>query len=122
MRRRYRAGLGSAFPPDAAAFGAAWGEMVAFRTLALLSWIPARVLEANASWVGEWTAREAILVALSRLRRALAGQPALTPIRRTAGSLEGRLRARWARDGALPDGDHHPRWPAFTPAAAPAST
>ena len=44
----------------------------------------------------------------------------LAPIRRTAGHLESRLRARWAGDGALPEGDHVPRWPALSPAAAPA--
>jgi hypothetical protein len=120
MRRRYRAGLGPAFPTSSPEFRAAWGEMVAFRALALLSWIPARVLDTNAPWVGDWTAREAILVALSRLSRALAGEGALAPIRRTAGHLESRLRARWAGDGALPQGDHVPRWPVLSPAAAPA--
>ena len=123
MRRRYRAALGLRLPRRTApegAFGAAWAEMVAFRALALLSWIPTRVLDANASWVGDWTAREAILVALGRLRLALAGLAELAPIRRTAGRLELRLRARWAGDGALPGANHGPRWPALSPPAAPA--
>ena len=71
--------------------------------------------------MGDWTAREAILGALGRLRRALAGLAELAPIRgRTAGRLESRLRARWAGDGTLPEGDHGPRWPAPLPPAAPA--
>ena len=128
MRRRYRAALGPTLPagaggagdPPGGAFSAAWAEMVAFRALALLSWIPTRVLDANAPWVGDWTAREAILVALGRLRLALAGLAELAPIRRTAGRLEFAPASPLGRGRRPPEGNHGPRWPALSPPAAPA--
>jgi hypothetical protein len=117
MRRRYRAALAGALPvAGAASFDAAWGAMATFRALAILSWIPTGVLTRDAPWVGDWTARQAILAALGRLRRATAGRPELGPVRRVASSLEARLRARWATAGAPLAGDLRPAWPALRPA------
>jgi hypothetical protein len=93
--------------------------MATFRALAILSWIPTRVLTRDAPWVGDWTARRAILAALGRLHRATARRPELDPIRRVASSLDARLRARWAAAGTPLAGDLRPAWPALCPASPP---
>lgn len=102
---------GTAGTGGAAGFAAAWASMVAFRALAILSWVPLAVLEQNGPWVEDWTGREAILAAVGRLARTAEGADAVRPISVLAASLETRLRRRW------PEYDERetlPRWPALT--------
>ena len=120
MRRRYRARLAPAVPVarDATAFRLAWGTMVTFRALAILSWISVQTVDRDASWVGAWTRREAVLAALSRLEGATSGIEPLAPAAARASALGGRLRALWPEWGA---DDTAPRWPALPATTPPAA-
>jgi hypothetical protein len=74
----------------------------------MLTWIPCAILEANRAWVGEWSAREAVLAALRRLIRSTSGEKSLEPITGAAAGLETRLSARWPEYG-----EALPAWPAL---------
>lgn len=89
-------------------FREGWGQMCAFRALAMLTWIPPKVLEQNHSWAGDWTAREAICTAVGRLARACDGIGSLAAIQELAENAESALLRRFPElKGALP------RWSAF---------
>jgi Ser/Thr protein kinase RdoA (MazF antagonist) len=113
MRDRYRALLAPDLPSltDDTGFAAAWAAVVAFRALAILSWIPVAVLEQNAPWVEGWTGREAVLAAVGRLARATEETDDLRPIASLAAELEARLRQRWP-DYA--ERETLPRWAALS--------
>ncbi|HEX2184109.1 MAG TPA: hypothetical protein VHN78_01215 [Chloroflexota bacterium] len=92
-------------PPvsQAAAYRQAWGTLVAYRALAMVSWLPTDILVADRSWVDTWGMRAALLTAMLRLARATAALPELAPIARAAHSLAGVLQRRWPGMGeALP--------------------
>ncbi|HKG93775.1 MAG TPA: hypothetical protein VKA84_17840, partial [Gemmatimonadaceae bacterium] len=108
----YRATLGDSVPAarDGAAFAAAWAELCAYRGLAILTWIPPAVIDANRPWVEDWSAREAVLCVLSRLAHACAPHEPLAPVAEAARRLHGALHARWPEHEAEPA----PQFPAFS--------
>lgn len=112
MRRVYRAALARRLPgaSDAAAFRTAWGVMVAFRGLAILSWISCADGEADRPRVGDWSARQSVLAVAGRVRRATAGEVQLAPINQAATGLEEGLLRRWRE---YRERDVLPRWPAL---------
>lgn len=117
MCAAYRAELvraGSALA--AAPFDPGWAEMCAYRALAMLTWVSPQVLEQNRSWVGDWTAREALLVALRRMANTAAPHPHLEPLAAFAGELLTHLETRWPEYG-----QSELRFPGLTP-AIPASS
>jgi hypothetical protein len=75
----------------------------------MLTWIRPDILKENQSWVGEWTAREAVITALRRLGHAAGGLWELGPVTDAAGNLERRLRALWPEYGEV-----IPHWPALS--------
>jgi hypothetical protein len=103
------AGVGEA-AADAALFRHDWACICGYRALAMLTWISTRTLVENASWVGDWTRREAVLVALSRLQRAARGIEALEPVAEAAANLARALQSRWPELG-----EPVPDWPALQP-------
>jgi hypothetical protein len=106
----YRAELVRTFPAarDDGSYREAWALLSTYRALAMLIWIPPAILEANRPWVGDWSAREAVLAALGRLIRSAAGQAELEPTTEGVRGLETRLRARWPEYGEV-----LPAWPAL---------
>ncbi|MDQ3703154.1 MAG: hypothetical protein M3442_19885, partial [Chloroflexota bacterium] len=114
MRRVYRTALATRLPAasDAATFRTAWGAMVAFRGLAILSWISHADGDADRPRVGDWTARESVLAVAGRVRQATAGEAQLVPVNQMATGLEEGLRRRWPEYQGR---DVLPRWPALQP-------
>lgn len=113
MRRAFQQELAARLPlaGDERAFAEAWGQLCAYRALALLSWVSPAVLDADRPMVGAWTAREAVLAAVTRLAHATSDLAQLAPIGVAAGTLGAALRARWPALGARPD--ISTLWPAF---------
>lgn len=101
MQDAFRAELGSWLPEarDAAAFAEAWAVLCAYRSLALLSWVAPAVLAADRPMVGAWSARQAVLAAVSRTAAATAAVPALAPITAATAQLRVALGARWPELG-----------------------
>nr|CAA9284811.1 hypothetical protein AVDCRST_MAG63-3894 [uncultured Armatimonadetes bacterium] len=98
MNRRSRETLAKSFPAarDDAGYARAWGCLCAFRALAILTWIKPDILQENRPWVSDsWTARHAVLAAVTRLEEAAAGISELAPVREAAGALAGALRRWW---------------------------
>jgi hypothetical protein len=113
MRRTFQAELGAAFPQAQAAesFDQAWALLCAYRGLALLTWVAPTLLEADRPFVGEWSARHAVLAAVTRTAAATAGVASLSPLTTALDALQAALRARWREfDGV---GDVATRWPAL---------
>jgi hypothetical protein len=109
LRRGYWLELAKRRPPALAEepYRDAWAALCAYRALAILTWIPPAVLQDNRPWAEDWTMREAVLAAVSRLALAADGIPWLAPVSAAAVRLRAVLRARW------PDlADPFPRWPA----------
>jgi hypothetical protein len=94
---------------DDRAFAAAWGTMCAYRSIAILGWIPATVFAADALWVGDWTMRAAALGTAIRLHEAIATIPELESLAETASRLGGALSALWPEAAE----NLRPSWPAF---------
>jgi hypothetical protein len=97
----FRSELAAQFPAarDDVRFAEAWACICAYRALAVLTWIPSAVITGNRPWVGRWTAREAVLVILSRLLDATAAASALGPVHDAARILLRELRLRWPAYG-----------------------
>lgn len=96
MRAAYRAELARSRPEAAGpAFDAGWAEMCVYRALAMLTWVSPTVLEANRPWVGEWSAREAVLAAVGRMHAAAVPHAHLAGIASFAETMVSRLEARW---------------------------
>lgn len=97
----FRNELAAQFPAarDDTHFAEAWACICAYRALAVLTWISPAILAGNRPWVDSWTAREVVLVILSRLMDATAIVPALEPIHEGANSLLLELRLRWPAYG-----------------------
>jgi hypothetical protein len=102
MQDAFRAELGAWLPEarDAAAFAAAWANLCTYRGLALLSWVAPAVLAADRPMVGTWSARQAVLAAVSRTAAATATIPALAPITAATAQLRVALGARWPELGS----------------------
>lgn len=88
----------------------AWASLCTYRALALLSWMPLYLIKHNASWVGEWSKREAMVAALSRWEEATRGVKGLEVMTMVAAQLLSRCLALWPDIEA----DSIPRWTAFT--------
>ncbi len=114
MNRCFRQTLAQACPivQDDDQYAQAWATMCAFRALAILTWIPPTVLEANRPWVdAQWTSRHAVLAALARLCTATENVSQLAPVHAAMTRLNAALQQRWPEfnnDQAL-----IPTWPAF---------
>lgn len=80
---------------DEARFAEGWAAMCAYRALAMLTWIPPDILRQNRPWADNWTMREAVFVATTRLREVAEGCPQLEAMGETAGVLLEALRKRW---------------------------
>jgi hypothetical protein len=102
MQDAFRAELGAWMPEarDAATFAAAWATLCAYRGLALLSWVAPAVLAADRPMVGAWSARQAVLAAVSRTAAATVAVPALAPITAATAQLRVALGARWPELGS----------------------
>jgi len=108
----YRAELAPACPAagDDERWRDEWAAMCAYRAVAMLTWLPPAILEADRPWVEQWTMRQAVLATATRLRAA-AGDGPLTPLATAAVRLQGALSARWPELG---EGEAVlPRWPAL---------
>jgi hypothetical protein len=102
--RQHLAGMCS-LAADEATYRAAWATMCAYRAMALLSWFPLNILDADRPWAEGWTMRGALLTAATRLERATAGVSELEAISDAASRLAGAARDRW------PDiGEGVPEW------------
>jgi hypothetical protein len=112
MRQWFQAALARALPTARgdAAFALAWATMCAYRGLAILSWVAPAVLEADRPWVGEWTARRAVLAAAERTAEATHDTTELAPIAEATAALTHALRRRWPELGG---GELTPPWPAL---------
>lgn len=112
MRRSFRKELANALPVarDEARFKEAWAFLCAYRALAVLTWLPPDILVRDRPWADGWSMRQAMLVALSRLREASVSVAPLRPIREGAGALLEVLRPRWAEHVDVED--LLPRWTA----------
>ncbi|HEX6606566.1 MAG TPA: hypothetical protein VF276_06585 [Chloroflexia bacterium] len=106
----YRAALAPYCPAvqDADGYAAAWADLCAYRGLAMLQWIPPGILEANRSWVDDWTMREAVLATVEQLREVSAPFPDRAPLTAAAAALAQTLRRRWPEFTTV-----LPRWPAL---------
>jgi hypothetical protein len=110
MRDAHRDALAPALPAAraAGAYEREWQAMTAYRAIAMLTWIPPAVMDADAPRHGDWTERQAVFVAAARLRRATAEHPALARLAGAADAFAAALADRWPAVAA----DHLPRWPA----------
>lgn len=93
-----------------------YAALVTYRVLALLSWIPTRARECDEPWVGQWSARCAVVAALERLAHRGVGDGSLFPLAARALECAHSWRARWPEVG-----DALPPWPALrnSPRAIP---
>jgi hypothetical protein len=91
-------------------YQAAWATLCAYRTMALLSWMPLRLIKHNLPWADNWSRREAVVVALSRCEEATRGVPGLEVIAEVAAQLGRRCQALWPDIEAK----NNPAWTAFT--------
>ena len=109
LRRAYKDTLAEVLPAalDDGCFLMEWATLVAYRALAILSWIPLNVLKEDHARVDEWTARQSLIATAERLQAATAGVPELGAIAAFAASLARGLRARWPE---YAQGDVLPRW------------
>jgi Phosphotransferase enzyme family len=110
MSQVYRSALAASCSAakDEEAYQEAWAHLCAYRALAMLTWISPGILAENQPWVGDWTRREAVLAAVSRLFDATSECPLLAPVAEAADGLWGTLRSRWSDYGEV-----LPRWPAL---------
>ena len=106
----YRAALAQFCPAaqDADQYAAAWADLCAYRGLVMLQWISPGILEANRSWVDDWTMREAVLTTTERLRDVSAPFPDRAPLTAAAAALARALRRRWPEFTTV-----LPHWPAL---------
>jgi len=111
MSHHLRAALLPACPEagDDESYQAAWAMLCAYRALAMLSWMPLRLLKRDLPWAEKGSRREAMVVALSRCEEATRGVPGLEVIAEVSAQLCRRCQALWPDIKA----ESHPAWPAF---------
>lgn len=85
-----------------------WAIISAWRALAMLSWIPFSTLETDASWVNDWSMREAVLSTICRLHKECIKFDEGIKLGSAAKELEKHLRQRWNIHK-----DTIPNWSAF---------
>jgi hypothetical protein len=96
---------------DDARFAEAWACLCAYRALAILTWMPVDIIGANRPWADSWTMREAVFVALSRMKEVATPFPQLEAAGEAAGILTESMRARWP---GFEDAEALlPQWPAL---------
>lgn len=119
MSHHLRTMLAPACPAvgDDELYQAAWATLCTYRAMAVLSWMSVRLIEHNASWVGEWSKREAMVAALSRWEEATRGVKGLEVMAEVAAQLLRRCQALWPDIPA----DKIPEWPAFMRTSSPLS-
>ncbi|HET7459548.1 MAG TPA: hypothetical protein VFJ74_17990 [Gemmatimonadaceae bacterium] len=117
LRDAYRAALAMHAPSLASgdAFDAAWAAMACWRAVAMLGWLRATTVAANAPWVDGWTRREAAIAACERMADAVAlgGDPNLAALGTLGAALAAAMRARWPEYGPASDGSVLPKWTAL---------
>jgi hypothetical protein len=106
MRDAHRETIAPVLPAES--YDQEWHAMVAYRAMAMLTWVEPGVA-ADAPWHGDWTKRQAVLVAALRLSRAAAEHRALAAVAPAASALADALAERWPAAAA----DPLPRWPAL---------
>jgi hypothetical protein len=102
---------------DNESYQAAWAMLCTYRAMAMLSWMPLRLLKHNMPWADNWRRREAMVVALSRWEEATRGVPGLEVIAEVAAQLCRRCQALWPDIEA----ESIPAWPAFLQTSFPQS-
>ena len=97
MRNSFREELAKGFPAarDDKRFAAAWACLCAYRAWAILTWIPPGVIQANRPWADNWGMREAVFVALSRMKECTGPIAELAAASAAAETLLKALRKRW---------------------------
>ncbi|GLV60426.1 hypothetical protein KDH_72450 [Dictyobacter sp. S3.2.2.5] len=90
-------------------YQSAWAALCSYRAMALISWMPLSLIARNEPWVGEWSGREALLVALRRWEEAARDVQDLEVMSLVAAQLLSRCQALWPDIAA----DRIPAWPAF---------
>jgi hypothetical protein len=73
-----------------------WAAICAYRALAILTWISPQILANNQPWAENWTMREAVFVAVSRLEQVTKAVAELQGISQGAMLLLRKLREVWA--------------------------
>ena len=86
-------------------FRQSWGAMCAYRALAIMSWMPLDLLNADRPWADSWSSRAALLTALQRLHISTTGLAGLEPLAVFGGGLHRALFERWPEAG-----DNGPNW------------
>lgn len=85
-----------------------YASLVAYRALAMLSWLPQSARSTDESWVETWSVRHAVIAVLERLAVRGAVDADIAPLAERAQENAQRWRARWPEVGeALPS------WPAL---------
>lgn len=81
------------------AFKEAWAMMCAYRSLALMTWLPVTIITIDRSWVGNWSMREALISTLIRLYDATIEIPTLAALAALSEMLLQTLQRRWPNVG-----------------------
>lgn len=111
MIAAFRATATPTFPllGDETLFQTAYAKICAYRAVAILSWIPTDILNANRPWVDEgWTARHAVLAAVDRLVFTTCSIPSLAPLTDAAMRLLNDISRQWSEVMPM-----HTRWTAL---------
>lgn len=111
MSQNLRGVLASACPAAESdeSYQTAWATLCTYRAMALLSWMPGRLLKQNEPWVDEWSKREAMVVALNRWEEATQGVKELDVMATVAAQLFKRCQALWPDISV----ERIPQWRAF---------
>jgi len=102
---------------DDETYQTAWAMLCTYRAMALLSWMPLRLIKHNLPWADNWSRREAMMVALFRWEEATRGVPGLEVIAEMAAQLFKRCELLWPAIEV----ESNPAWPAFLPTSFPQS-
>ncbi len=109
MRRVFRDELGrhrEELPlVDDEAFRRGWGAMCAYRALAIMSWLPTDLLDADRPWAVSWSSRAALLTAARRLQLTTTDIAGLEPFAEFGARMHKTLRKHWPKES-----DDGPDW------------
>lgn len=101
---RTRATIGWPVDPS----GESYDAVVAYRALALLSWLPADGMEHDRRWVDDWSVRQAVLSTLDRLALRCMANGELQRLAEAAAAAAVHWRGAWPEVTAV-----LPPWPAL---------
>jgi thiamine kinase-like enzyme len=109
LRTAFRKELVGALPAarDEAMFEREWATLVAYRALAIFSWLPLTVLREDHEWVEGWGARARLVATADRLQAATDGVGGWEAMAAMAKRLAVGLRRLWPE---VAEGDVLPRW------------